>query len=237
MTCLGFDSYVLPEKYSSRKSDFVIYILNDDELSCLFHALDSLIPHNLNKFRHEELPVMIRLTYYCGLRPGECRCLKVGDVDLDNGVLLVSGNKLRRERYVPMSQNVTDMCKEYKVKLKDQMPESDYFFPNPKGGPYTSQWLKDNFKTVWLTAYPESTAPVRVYSLRHRFATTIMMNWLNNGADITTKLSILSIYMGHNDVCATAYYIHLLPEQLVRSSAIDWDYFNSLIPKVREVPE
>jgi len=61
-----------------------------------------------------------------------------------------------------------------------------------------------------------------------------MMKWLDEGADINAKLPYLSRYMGHSSFSDTAYYIHLLPEHLVRSSAIDWAKLNSLIPEVTD---
>ena len=45
-------------------------------------------------------------------------------------------------------------------------------------------------------------------------------------------LSYLQTYMGHKDWEATAYYIHLLPEKLVKSAGIDWEAMNRLIPRV-----
>lgn len=42
----------------------------------------------------------------------------------------------------------------------------------------------------------------------------------------------LQTYMGHKDWEATAYYIHLLPEKLVKSAGIDWEAMNRLIPRV-----
>ena len=38
--------------------------------------------------------------------------------------------------------------------------------------------------------------------------------------------------MGHKDWEATAYYIPLLPERLVKSAGIDWEAMNRLIPRV-----
>jgi len=81
---------------------------------------------------------------------------------------------------------------------------------------------------------PENTARVRVYDLRHRYATTIMMKWLENGEDLYTCLPYLSAYMGHANFSDTAYYIHLLPEKLVRSESIDWERFSHLVPEVQE---
>lgn len=45
-------------------------------------------------------------------------------------------------------------------------------------------------------------------------------------------LPYLRAYMGHDRLDETAYYIHILPENLVKSSAIDWDAFNRMFPEV-----
>ncbi|MCR2018208.1 hypothetical protein NSB04_00345 [Blautia pseudococcoides] len=42
----------------------------------------------------------------------------------------------------------------------------------------------------------------------------------------------LSAYMGHAGFKDALYYIHLLPENLLRSAAIDWDRFEAVIPEV-----
>jgi integrase len=62
----------------------------------------------------------------------------------------------------------------------------------------------------------------------------MMMKWLDEGADLIAKLPYLSAFMGHTHFSDTAYYIHLLPENLIRSAAIDWGHFSSLIPGVAE---
>jgi integrase len=59
-----------------------------------------------------------------------------------------------------------------------------------------------------------------------------MMKWLDENADLHAMLPYLSTYMGHTNFSDTAYYIHLLPENLVRSAAVDWDRFSGLIPEV-----
>ena len=44
-------------------------------------------------------------------------------------------------------------------------------------------------------------------------------------------LPFLREYMGHNSLSETAYYIHILPENIVKSSAIDWDKFKEALIK------
>jgi hypothetical protein len=38
--------------------------------------------------------------------------------------------------------------------------------------------------------------------------------------------------MGHTNLSDTIYYIHLLPENLLKTSAIDWQRLQKLIPEV-----
>lgn len=161
------------------------------------------------------------------------RDVKKSDVDLDKGTLFIRKNKAHRERIVPMSDDLKDFCIDYNEKLKVFSPKSEYFFPNPDDLPYSAKWLTRQFLSLWERIKPvQCSKRVRVYDLRHRFASTVMMNWLNEGVDLYAKLPYLSTYMGHTKFSDTAYYIHLLPESLTRSSAIDWDAFLELIPEV-----
>ena len=59
------------------------------------------------------------------------------------------------------------------------------------------------------------------------------MEWLKEGRDLYTALPYLSTYMVHYDFSQTSYYIHLIPERLIHSKAIDWNRFSNLIPEVQ----
>lgn len=48
-------------------------------------------------------------------------------------------------------------------------------------------------------------------------------------------LPYLSTCMGHSELTATLYYVHLLPEKLRRSKGIDWDILTRIYGK--GVPE
>lgn len=47
-----------------------------------------------------------------------------------------------------------------------------------------------------------------------------------------SRLPYLRTYMGHKELSATAYYIHLLLENLVKSAGIDWDSTRVMLPEV-----
>lgn len=73
---------------------------------------------------------------------------------------------------------------------------------------------------------------IRVYDLRHRFASACLNRWLDRGEDLMVMLPYLRAYMGHHTLSETAYYIHILPDNLVKSPAVDWDVFNAMFPEV-----
>lgn len=60
----------------------------------------------------------------------------------------------------------------------------------------------------------------------------MLMLAVKTGLRIYAFLPYLSAYMGHVNISNTAYYIHLLPDTLTQSSAIDWERFSSLVPEV-----
>ncbi|MDR1247359.1 MAG: hypothetical protein LBK57_10100 [Clostridiales Family XIII bacterium] len=63
-------------------------------------------------------------------------------------------------------------------------------------------------------------------------ASACLNNWLDEGKDLMAMLPYLRAYMGHGSLNETAYYIHILPENLMKSSAVDWNKFNAMFPEV-----
>ena len=130
-----------------------------------------------------------------------------------------------------MSEDMLSLARSYAGIRDAAFPGSAYFFPAPDGGPYSAQKIQGKFK--WFFArtkpgIPKDLLPaVRVYDLRHRFATAVLNRWLDEKKELSSRLPYLQTYMGHKDWEATAYYIHLLPEKLVKSAGIDWEAMNS----------
>ena len=149
--------------------------------------------------------------------------------------MLIRKNKAHKERIIPVSEDVASLCREYLKTVQEILPDTKYMFPSPNGKPYKRRWLSDTFRRLWLSSNPESNArEVRVYLLRHRFATAVFTKWFNEKADLYAKMPYLSAYLGHANFEDTAYYIHLLPENLLASSAVDWSRFDNLIPEVED---
>lgn len=230
---VGASNYILTTDLFPKSVRYTPYIFSDKELVNIFSSSDKMPYDPSAPCRHLVIAVIYRLIYFCGLRPNEGRELKKCDVDFENGTLLVRKNKTRQERLIPMAADVAEMCKNYISKISFTYPDAEYFFPSPTGEPYSPKWLTRHFLNLWNQVYGNgNTARVRVYDLRHRYATAIMMKWLDEKADLYVMLPYLSTYMGHTNLSDTSYYIHLLPEKLLKTSAIDWKKFQKLIPEV-----
>jgi len=240
LAAIGENAYILPERFTSKRSKFIPHIFTDMEISSLFHAIDKLEPTKKEPFISEITPVLFRLIYTCGLRPNEGRTIEQSNVNLDTGELLITNTKHAKERIVVMSDDMLNMCRTYNVARNIFGGNSVYFFPANNGEPFTNVQLRSMFAKAWARAVCSTENPVpssiRVYDLRHQFASVCLNRWLDEGRDLMVMLPYLRAYMGHNKLSETAYYIHILPENLVKTSAIDWAAFNSLLPEVIVCP-
>lgn len=224
---------VLPAVKGSGQT-YTPYIFTDLELRNVFEASD-LQPYNpSDPLRSKVISAIYRLIFFCGLRPNEGRELRRDDYDQNLKAILIRKNKTHKERLIPVSEDIHRLCTSY-LEIRDSIyPDSEYFFPKFDGKPYSAKWLTRTFKSLWVQANPNrANERVRVYDLRHRYATTVLMEWLDNGEDIYNALPYLSAYMGHSELDDTSYYIHLIPSRLQNSEAIDWKRFESLLPEVQ----
>lgn len=171
---------------------------------------------------------MLRLIYTCGLRPGEGLRLKKENVNLESGEMLITETKLKKDRIVVLHNDMVELMRRFSLKVSlSGRDESIYFFPAQDCGAYSTSWLEEIMKCCYRKANPgipkENLPHVRVYDLRHRFASATLCRWLDEGKDLYNMLPYLRTYMGHSSLSQTAYYIHILPENLIKSRKIDWN--------------
>ena len=230
------EAYILPEKYAPLKSRAAAYLFTDFELTALFRAIDQLPPTKKEPFLNEILPVLFRLIYTCGLRPNEGRELLAENVNLETGEILITHTKRNKERLVVMSDDMLAFARKYEQRRRIFCCGNPYFFSSADGGALTTETVYSAFNRAWSHADLDGKYPgkVRVYDLRHRFASACLNRWLDNGENLMAMLRFLREYMGHRSLSETAYYIHILPENIIKSSAIDWDKFNSMFPEVTD---
>lgn len=232
---LGGISYVAPTNLIPKQPDYVPYILSDEELAAFFRAADNL-NYPSDTFVQEVAPVLFRLLYTCGLRPREGRLVKRKNICFTTGEILIDEAKRMKERIVVMSADMLGMCKQYDIKRTVAAVKSEYFFVSGEGTEINEWHMREIFKSCWQKANPEIPERLlprlRPYDLRHRFASAVLHKWLDNGHNLYAKLPYLRAYMGHERFEDTAYYIHVLPENLLRSPGVDWNAIDKIMPEV-----
>jgi site-specific recombinase XerD len=231
---LGHGAYILPNAYTSDKSTFTPYVFTDEDLAALFHAFDTV--KTVDTFLQDTLPVLFRLIYTCGLRPREGRLAIRKNFCLESGKILITNTKRRKERIVGMSDDMLDVCRQYDEKCSSVIGSREYFFVCGNGEALTTSQFGHYFKRCWQAAKLNMTTDnlpnARPYDLRHRYASTVLHKWLDEGRNLNAMLPYLRTCMGHEQLSDTAYYIHILPQNLLASTKVDWERFDRIDPEV-----
>jgi integrase len=148
----------------------------------------------------------------CGLRLSEARLLKVGDVDIENGILTIHHSKKDNSRLVPMSDKLTKRCRQYSEIVHPFLIPENYYFPGLDEKPITTGNIYKNFRRfLWraeISHGGRGRGP-RVHDFRHAYAVHCLKKWAKQEMDLATYLPVLKTYMGHDSFNETAYYLRL----------------------------
>lgn len=221
-----------------KNSTHTPYIFTANEIRQIFQVTDSLKPCDSVPFRHLVMPLLFRVLYGCGLRVSEAINLRLADVDLDNGTLHILHGKNGRERLVPMSPSLTKRCQDYTTNVLKDSKSDSYFFLGRLSQPYSRSGIGKAFRSfLWDAGIPylgKDRGP-SVHDLRHTFVCHRLNRWAADGTDLNAVLPILSKYLGHTSVMATAWYLKLTAEvypDLIQTM----DHFSAgMFPPPREV--
>ena len=208
LAAVGENAYILPERFTPKKSKFTPYIFTDNELSSLFCEIDKLEPTKKEPFISEIAPVLFRLIYTCGLRPNEGRTLEHANINFNTGEVLITNTKHAKERIIVMSDDMLNMCRSYNNARNIFGGNSVYFFPAGNGEAFTGAQIMNMFAKAWTSVVcsPENPVPqsIRVYDLRHQFASACLNRWLDEGRDLMAMLPFLRTYIFNLSISVTS---------------------------------
>jgi integrase/recombinase XerD len=128
--------------------------------------------------------ILLGVLYGCGLRCHEARSLLIKDVDFERNMIHVRQSKGRKDRYVPIGEN---LCRGLKNYLASEVHEGF----SQKG----VQWVVR--ETTRKTGIQKQ---MTVHTLRHTYATHL----LEEGLDIVSIKELL----GHAHIETTMVYLH-----------------------------
>ena len=150
---------------------------------------------------------MLEVLYACGLRVSELTELRLGQINLRQGVIRILG-KGSKERLVPMGEEAISWLTRYLADargelLKDNLGQ-DVVFPSNRGVAMTRQTFWHRLRKLAASAgIQKKLSP---HTLRHAFATHL----LNHGAD----LRVVQLLLGHSDLSTTQIYTHIAQQRM-----------------------
>lgn len=181
MRGLEYRQFSLP---GIEKENKLPVVLNGSEVKALLSSC-KLLKHRL----------IIGLCYGCGLRCSEVRRLRLGDADLERGMLHVYQGKGSKDRCIPLGKM---LCRGIGQYLSAAHPRQ-YLFEGNDGG------IMSQRGTQWVISQAVKRAgiikEVHTHTLRHTYATHL----LEQGVNILTIKELL----GHARIETTMVYLHI----------------------------
>ena len=198
------------------------YLYTDAEIQQLLRAT----LHMPLSPKHRQICALLPWVYYClfgllgvtGLRLGEARNLKLEDLDLKAGVLTVRGGKFGKDRWIALHPSTCTVLMQYLNKREQHWAGrvvSSYLFVSSWGNRLDLGAIRRAFyrasRQVGLRGAHDSKGP-RLHDLRHRFATTTLINWYRSKEDPERRLPLLSAFLGHVHLADIQWYLSASPE-------------------------
>lgn len=154
-------------------------------------VIDSdFIKNRLSKIENLKHKAILTLTYSVGLRVSEIVNIKILDIDSKRMLISLNQAKGKKDRIVPLSENVLKLLREYFIEFKPK----DFLFNGQNGGQYSIKSCENIYKKY----IDKNTS---IHTLRHSCFT----NLLENGTD----LRIIQKIAGHSSVKTTQIYTHV----------------------------
>lgn len=173
-------------------------VLSVEQIDSLLACIDTSTPIG----RRDD--ALFELIYSCGLRISEACSLKVMNVHMEEGIILVHG-KGDKERLVPFGDRAAEKLDFYLKEVRPELVKGRNVaevFVNYKGEPISRKGVWKKFKQLETL----SGVQAKVHTLRHSFATHL----LSGGADLRSVQELL----GHADLSTTTIYTHVTDNQL-----------------------
>lgn len=148
---------------------------------------------------------ILTLYYGCGLRTGEGRNLKLGDVDVKNGWIKIQKGKYYLERFVPLTEKGKSDLDAYLKHGRSYYlkTSTEYLLLNIEG----EQLGEGSVLRIIKRLAREAEIEGRVFThlLRHSIATHLLENGMN--------LEQIQLFLGHRHLSSTQMYTHIVEGQ------------------------
>lgn len=192
-------------------------ILTGEQIDQLLIAAGKLTP----TVRAASWHTLLGLLAVTGLRISEALHLDDADITADEsgqgGWSRVTDTKFGKSRLVPLHQSTMTAIARFQ-RLRDQtfpVPKTAAVFVARRGTRIARSTAGQTFQEIralaGLAGGP-TTPPVKLYDLRHSFATNTLIRHIRSGGDVDAVMPVLSAWLGHVGPDSTYWYLSNTPE-------------------------
>lgn len=142
---------------------------------------------------------VIEMLFATGIRISELCSLTPANVDLRDGVILIYGKGCKERRVQLGNVDVIKILKEYRDCYQNEILQSNHFFVNQSGKPFSDQAVRRMINKY--TSLAAINLHITPHMFRHTFATSL----LEADVDIRYIQNIL----GHSSINITEIYTHV----------------------------
>lgn len=155
-------------------------------------------------FLEYECWVMTNFLFSTGVRQRSLIHIRIGDIDLENGLVHVRVTKSRKPLVIPINKTMQSILREY-LRHRQYKKKDEFLFCNAYG-----EQLGRSSHYKMLASYNKSRGveTTGVHRYRHTFA----KQWILNGGNVVS----LSKMLGHSNLSITQNYINLLVTDLAK---------------------
>ncbi len=227
-----------PLKYNGER-DFHPYIFSQQQIKDFFLYVDT--HRNENHLKSADFRCLIyRLLYSSGLRISEALNLRMESVDFDKGTIFIKSSKNYKDRLLPIDIEILKLMKSYAYNYHKVYQAEDFFFQSAPDKAYSKCTVYAYYRKVLfeigISHGGRKRGGPRLHDLRHTFCVHSFHRFLKNGISYESALPLLSAYMGHSSIRATAKYLHLTEEvfaDITEKISINTE---DIIPDIGEIP-
>jgi integrase/recombinase XerD len=145
---------------------------------------------------------ILEVIYATGLRRLEIVNLKLFDLQIDRGLVVVRQGKGKKDRYVPIGERAMAWLQKYIAEARPQLaiePDDFTVFLTAEGEPFSRDHL------TWTVRLHIVAAKIGKVGACHLLRHTMATHMHENGADIRH----IQVILGHEDIKTTQIYTHV----------------------------
>jgi integrase len=207
------------------KSTFKPFIFTKEHVASILAAARQLPSNPQFPLRAETCSTIFALLYSLGLRMGEACRLRVGDLSLSDATVFIDQTKFYKSRYVAFGPKLGNRLQQFLDLRRDRQPslgKDDPLFMALGPSHVDQSGMNNTFRAIvdrlGIQGGPGHKAP-RPHDMRHSFAVHRLLRWYREGADVQSKLPLLSTFMGHIDPTSTQVYLTITAALLQEANA------------------